>query len=577
MTEKFVDAADLNDATGGEATEARPMPVITVTGDLAKMSTASWAALVEANTPPKYFRHGSELIRIEPGARPDDPPRPRTLDVRELRHELARVAHWQVIKDRTPRPCHPPVAVVQDMLAAPTFPVPPLLAITPTPLVVADGTIVNTPGYHATSAIYYAPSRDFVVPAIPTAPTEEQVAAARDQVTELFRDFPFAEPADRANAWAALLTIFVRELIPEPTPLFMLTKPAPGTGATLLVQALSTLALGSLPESKMLPGEEEEARKTITATLRAAPRMVLLDNLTGFLDSAALSSALTALVWSDRVLGKTEDVHFPVRCVWFGTSNNATWTTELGRRFTPIRLDAQLEKPWERSGFAHPDLLEWIKDHRASLIHACLTVVAAWLAKGRPDGTARHGSYARWSKVQGGILEAAGINEFLKNLDRMYEEADAERDELAGFLAAWWAEHGETRKTPTELLEVADKTGLSLNGKDDAGRARSLGWYLRKHKDRTIEIEPGLNVRIRRVPDRNPLWRLERSAGLASFAGFSHNPPRESGRGNDIEDVYEEKTCNTSTTRDRHCTRCNAQPAKPGFNWCPECFKANSP
>jgi putative DNA primase/helicase len=182
-----------------------------------------------------------------------------------------------------------------------------------------------------------------------------------------------------------------------------------------------------------------------------------------------------------------------------------------------------VERPWLRGSFTHPDLLAWIKEQRAALVHACLTLVAAWIAKGRPDGTVRHGSYARWSKIVGGILKVAGIEDFLGNLDRLYEEGDVERDELRQFLAKWWAKHETDAVSPADLLPVAAEADLFLKGKDDEGRKKSLGWYLRRHKDQTVEIADQVNVRIRRVPGRDALWRLEQG-GFSGFSGCDAKP-----------------------------------------------------
>ena len=51
---------------------------------------------------------------------------------------------------------------------------------------------------------------------------------------------------------------------------------------------------------------EEEMRKRLTAFLLPSPFMILLDNLHGRLDSAALAAILTCGgIWNDRDLGHT--------------------------------------------------------------------------------------------------------------------------------------------------------------------------------------------------------------------------------------------------------------------------------
>src|SRR5262249_56752366 len=96
---------------------------------------------------------------------------------------------------------------------------------------------------------------------------------------------------------------------------------------------------------------------------------------------------LTAGVWTDRVLGKTQMVTLPVRGVWLATGNNVKLSTEVTRRTVWVRLDAKVEAPWTRDGFRYPDLRAWARANRGRLVHACLTLGQAWIAEGRPLGT----------------------------------------------------------------------------------------------------------------------------------------------------------------------------------------------
>src|SRR5438876_7662034 len=169
--------------------------------------------------------------------------------------------------------------VVQDMLAHPDAPLPILSRIVEAPVFAADGALVTVPGYHEGSRTYYAPRTDFNVPAIPTAPAPEDIERARNLlVQDLLGDFPFTSDAERAHALAFLLLPFVRELIGGPTPLHLVEKPSPGTGASLLVEVLAFPAAGH-PTAVLTEGRnEEEWRKRITAKLASAPAITVIDN-----------------------------------------------------------------------------------------------------------------------------------------------------------------------------------------------------------------------------------------------------------------------------------------------------------
>jgi putative DNA primase/helicase len=76
-------------------------------------------------------------------------------------------------------------------------------------------------------------------------PTKDEIRFALEQICEPLQDFPFVEDADRAHTIALFLLPFVRELIEGPTPLHLIHKPAPGTGGSLLAQAINLAATGA--------------------------------------------------------------------------------------------------------------------------------------------------------------------------------------------------------------------------------------------------------------------------------------------------------------------------------------------
>ena len=57
------------------------------------------------------------------------------------------------------------------------------------------------------------------------------------------------------------------------------------------------------------------------------------------------------------------------------------------------------------------------------------------MSAGRPDFSGpKLGGFTEWSNIIGGILEVAGIEGFLSNLDQMYEKADEEGSQWEAFL-----------------------------------------------------------------------------------------------------------------------------------------------
>ena len=395
-------------------------------GDLARLTDRSWSLLFASNTPPWLYRCGGGPSWVE---RDDDGrpvPRPMTED--RLRHVLAQLVNWRKrAANGDLVPAYPPPVLLKNLLATPDPALPVLAGIVTAPVFGSDGTLITEPGYHPATRLLYEPAQSFTLPPVPEDPTPQQIAAARSLLLDdLLGEFPFVGEAERAHALALLLLPFVRPMISGPTPLHMVEKPAPGTGATLMVDAISIVATGTSASVMVEGRDEDEWRKRLTAKLREIPSILLIDNLRRQLDASSVAAALTAPYWEDRVLGKSEMVRFPIRCVWIATGNNPQFSNEIARRMVRIRLDPHEDQPWLREGFRHPNLLAWVWQNRARLVAACLTLGRAWIAAGMPRHQKTIGSFEGWAQVMGGILEVAGVPGFLGNLKEMYERADAE-------------------------------------------------------------------------------------------------------------------------------------------------------
>jgi hypothetical protein len=481
----------------GFAEPRKPLPTLRADeGDLEQAVRSAWKVLLDSNREPWLFRAAGLPAWIVP----DDEGRPVATRVTEerLRHMLAKIAAWQRTgRNGSPVPAHPPTPLIKSLLATPDPDLPALTGIVTAPVFGRDGTLVTQPGYHPETRLFYHAPAGFVVQAIPDRPTTEATAAARSMIAgDLLGEFPFTSAAERAHAIALLLLSFVRAMVDGPTPLHLIEKPSPGTGATLMIDAIATIATGA-GASVMTEGrDEDEWRKRITAKLREIPALVLIDNLRNRLDSAALAAALTAPYWEDRILGVSEMTRLPIRCVWMATGNNPTFSNELARRIVRIRLDARTDQPWRRDGFRHPDLMGWVRANRARLVAACLTLCRAWIGAGRPRGGRTMGSFESWSQVMGGVLEVIGIEGFLGNLDEMIEASDAEGATWRSFVSLWWDRFGTAEVGTSALYELAlgAEPPLPLGSGNERAQRTRLGKALARLRDRTFRMS-GFTVR----------------------------------------------------------------------------------
>jgi putative DNA primase/helicase len=460
-------------------------------GDLARAVDRAWSLLLTANQPPWLFRTAGLPTWIVP----DDEGRPFASTVTEerLRYMLAKIAQWRRI-GRTGElvPTSPPTALIKSLLATPDPSLPILSGIVTTPVFGRGGTLLTEPGYHPDARLLYHAIPGFKMPAVPEHPSPEQIAEARDLLQDdLFGDFPFTSLAERAHAISLLLLGFVRALINGSTPLHLIEKPSPGTGATLMVDAISTILTGTgtlvMTESR----DDEEWRKRITAKLRQIPSIVLIDNLRSKLDSSALAAALTAPFWEDRILGVSETIRLPIRCTWIATGNNPEFSNEMARRLVRIRLDARVDQPWRREAFKHPDLMGWVRANRARLVAACLTLCRGWISAGRPRGHRSIGSYEAWAQTMGGILEVASIEGFLENLDDMMAASDSEGAMWRGFISSWWDRFGTAEVGSSDLYDLAItcEPPLPLGSGNERSQRTRLGKSLGRMRDRVFAVD----------------------------------------------------------------------------------------
>lgn len=506
-------------AAGGEGGERTIPEIYADEQDLRVVTGEAWSALVEANTgEPFMFRQGGALVRVE--VTDDGKPIFRELSTSVIRHEMARAAVWWGMRgpkaEKVRKVVVPPEVVCQDVLATPSPPLPEVIRIAECPVFGPDWSLRMTSGYHASARAYCSIPKDVEIPPVPTAPTTDDVTRAKALILEeLLGDFPFAAPSDRANAVALFILPFVRDAIAGPTPLHVAESPTMGTGKGLLVDSLLRPSCGRGVTVMAQCRDGDEWRKRITASLRAGHAAVQIDNVTLPLDSGELAMALTIPYWSDRLLGSSQTVSYPVRCAWAMTANNPILSTEMARRSIRIRLDSKTDRPWEREEFRHKELSGWVDDQRGELIWSGLVMVQAWINAGRPGFSGKMlGSFEAWSRVIGGILEHLRIGGFLGNLSEFYEQADTEGMAWRNFVDAWWDRFGMEQVGASDLFALAlTIDGLDFGQGNDKSQRITFGKALGKQRDRVIG---DFTVKNAGVVHSTAKWKLLPRQGLES-------------------------------------------------------------
>jgi hypothetical protein len=363
------------------------------------------------------------------------------------------------------------------------------------PFLRPDGTICSTPGYDEPTHSFLELDPELQGIDIPEAPTREQVASARSLLLDdLLGDFPLHTEADKANALATLITPFVRDLIPT-SPLAVIDAKEAGSGKNLLADVISILTTGKAAQTLPYTTEAEEQRKVITSAFRSGSAMLLFDEA-HVIEGAAFARALTSHSYQDRVLGASDLAEFPNNRTWVSLGNQVQIKGDMGRRVYRVRLEYPGARPESReaSDFKHPDLRQWTMDNRRELVRACLTLVRAWFALGKPVAPLpfRMGSFEKWQEILAGVLWVAGVEGFLVNVPQWRSESDFERQDQVAHL--WWLEtqfgSGEfTSAGVTDALR-RDRQAPHPHNMDDPfqeGYARKLGQMYAKLKDRILD------------------------------------------------------------------------------------------
>lgn len=346
-----------------------------------------------------------------------------TMTLPALRVRMARWATWTrpVKKNGTfeDQPCEPTKAMAEELRDEGHWPgLRPLDGVSETPFPRPDITIVQGDAHYDRATRYlYEPSGIFDL--VPDAPTLADARAAREDLEDLFVDFPFASPAGRSGVLAALLTLLCRPAIMGPCPAWIVGATTPGTGKSMLADTVAAIALGRDAGRMHFPtpgrNGDEELSKRLGMCARMALPLVCFDNA----DDATIGGDVMEEVisvpgkYTFRLLGVTAGLTLPVRMIFIFTGNNPQWSRGMNRRVLHISLESPYADPEKRpiESYVYPEragrLPAYALENRARYVKAALTIVRAYAHAGCPNPLTL-GTFEAWARLIPSALVWAG-------------------------------------------------------------------------------------------------------------------------------------------------------------------------
>lgn len=240
--------------------------------------------------------------------------------------------------------------------------------------------------------------------------TDMSLENAKVLIDELFAEFPFTTPNDKVRAIASLLTPFLRGLFPRftvRTPVAAYKANRERAGKDYCAGITGIVYYGDALEDSPIE-DDDELRKKICAGLMAGRKRFHFSNNRGHINSSTLEGVTTAENWSDRILGRSENVTIANE-IDFSLSGNIgiSFTPDLANRCIFINLFLALEDANSRR-FLNPGLHTWLKANRGLVLSALYSLVRNWVDTGMKPGSLPFTSFPDWAKICGGIMEAAG-------------------------------------------------------------------------------------------------------------------------------------------------------------------------
>jgi putative DNA primase/helicase len=405
-----------------------------------------------------------------------------------LRDMLCREIAWKSAKaDKKSGavewvPSHPPKDVVETVMSRRgewTFK--PLAGVISTPTLRPDGSILDKPGYDEATKLYLIST--VKLPVMPDTPTRRDAERALNMLDELLDEFPFVMDDDGASpsrsvALSLLITPTVRGAM-DVVPAHVARAATSGTGKSYLLDTAAAIAIGSTCPVMTAGKTEEETEKRIGSKALAGHSIINIDNVNGELGGDNLCQIVERPICEIRVLGRSSMPRVVNRFCVFATGNNIQLVGDMTRRALICSMDAAMERPADRAFRGDP--VRTVLRNRGAYIAACLTVIRAYIAAGRPrQECVPMASFKLWSDTVRSALLWLGRADPCDTIKTARDE-DPELQKLTQFLGAMRNEVGVGREWSVFASDLQAKAEYMTTDMDEEGRP--VGHKYHKHPE----------------------------------------------------------------------------------------------
>ncbi len=337
-------------------------------------------------------------------------------NVDSLTVRLTQVAHFQRVvygKEVMLQPCAMDRNIAQQILSRGWETISPLRSVSFSPVVTANGTILDKPGYYPEYGLVLRFDEDDYKDISDTDEAAKEAYKLIDD--EVMSGFQFAHPSDRSAAHLALATAALYGGFDANVPTICVSSIEAQSGKTILAKMLGAVAMETIPFPTPWKDDDTEMGKLITTLIYEGSQIVLFDNLTrgATIESPILDAIVTGGGWRDRILGFSKsDISGCKPPLIVVTGNNVSYGGDARSRGLSINLTLPID------GFNEDkEPCSVVLADRPRFIRAVLTIIKAGIRRNRHDLGDERFRFPEWNRVIRSAYVHGGFGRMIETVD----------------------------------------------------------------------------------------------------------------------------------------------------------------